>query len=90
MNDLADYINLSESENIREDILNENKEIICSSEISSSSEKSLFDEKIEKKLKQNSTNNLLNLSISEEMSELAERENSTDDFFHEIKNLLNN
>ena len=51
MNNLTDYMNLSESESIRKDILNENEETTCSSEISSSSEKSSPDEKTEKKLK---------------------------------------
>ena len=88
MNDLADYMNLSESENIKEDILNENEETACFSEIFSFTEKSLSDEKTEKKLKQNSVNNLLSLLIFKEMLESAERENSTDDFFHEIENLL--
>ena len=88
MNNLADYMNLSKSESIREDILNENEEITHSSEIFSFSEKSQSDEKTEKKSKQNSTNNLLNLSILKEMSESAERENFTDNFFHEIENLL--
>ena len=90
MNNLADYVNLSESENIREDILNENKETTCSSKISSFNEKSLSDEKTEKKLKQNFANDLLNLLTFEEMFESAERENFTNDFFHEIENLLNN
>ena len=89
MNDLTDYMNLSESESIKKDILNENEETTHSSEISSSNEKSSSDEKTEKKLKQNSANDLLDLSILKEMSESAERKNSTDDFFHEIKNSLN-
>ena len=90
MNNLADYMNLFKSENIREDILNENEKITHFSEIFSFNEKSSFDEKTEKKLKQNSANDLLNLSIFKKTLKSAERENSTNNFFHEIKNLLNN
>ena len=88
MNDLTDYVNLFESESIKEDILNENEKTTCSSKISSSNEKSLSDEKTEKKLKQNSVNDLLNLSILEKTSKSAKRENSINDFFHKIENLL--
>ena len=89
MNNLADYVNLSESESIRKDILNENEETTCFNEIFSFSEKSSSDEKTEKKLKQNSANDLLNLLIFKETFESAERKNSTNNFFHEIENLLN-
>ena len=88
MNNLADYVNLFKSENIKEDILNENEEITHFSEISSFSEKSLSNEKTEKKLKQNSVNNLLNLLTFKEMFKSAEKENFINDFFHEIENLL--
>ena len=89
MNNLVDYVNLSKSENIREDILNENEKITHFSKIFSFNKKSSSDEKTEKKLKQNFANDLLNLSIFKKTLELAERENSTNNFFHEIKNLLN-
>ena len=88
MNDLADYMNLFKSESIREDILNENEKTTCSSEISLSNKKFLSDEKTEKKSEQNSANDLLNLLTFKETLESAERKNSTNDFFHEIKNLL--